>query len=165
MECMMEVTNYTSEELLKIAGGVMVSGMAVAMVDMGIVSTAIEATAMSKEIAGAAKKYPNNAIIQALFSEEAIKKAKADKPDPIAIKPEEMKPETAIATATTKINEALAILNQKATPGDVQQYKEFIYACADRVANAAGSGLFGSGVKVSEKEAAALASLKGVLGV
>jgi hypothetical protein len=161
----MEVTNYTSEELLKIAGGVMVSGMAVAMVDMGIVSTAIEATAMSKEIAGAAKKYPNNAIIQALFSEEAIKKAKADKPEPIAIKADEMKPETAIATATAKINEALAILNQKATPEDVQQYKEFIYACADRVANAAGSGLFGSGVKVSEKEAAALVSLKGVLGL
>jgi uncharacterized protein (DUF1697 family) len=165
MECMMEVTNYTSEELLKIAGGVMVSGMAVAMVDAGIVSTAIEATAMAKEIAGSAKKYPNNAIIQALFSEEAIKKAKADNPAPLSIKAEEMKPETAITTATAKINEALAILNQKATPEDVQQYKEFIYACADRVANAAGSGLFGSGVKVSEKEAAALESLKGVLGL
>jgi hypothetical protein len=161
----MEVANYTAEEMLKIAGGVMVSGMAVAMVDMGIVSTAIEATALSKEIAGAAKKYPSNAIIQALFSEEAIKKAKAENPSPITIKAEEMKPDTAIATATTKINEALAILNQKASPADVQQYKEFIYACADRVANAAGSGLFGSGVKVSEKEAAALASLKGVLGL
>jgi uncharacterized protein (DUF1697 family) len=161
----MDVANYTSEELLKIAGGVMISGMAVAMVDAGIVSTAIEASAMAKEIAGAAKKYPNNAVIQTLFSEEAIKKAKADNPAPIEIKATDMKPDTAVATATTKINEALAILTQKATPEDVQQYKEFIYACADRVANAAGSGLFGSGIKVSEKEAAALSTLKGVLGL
>jgi uncharacterized protein (DUF1697 family) len=162
---MMEVTNYTSEELLKVAGAVMVSGMAVAMVDSGIVSTAIEASALAKEISGAAQKYPNNAIIQTLFSEEAVKKAKAENPAPMEIKAAEMKPETAVATATAKINDAIAILNQKATPEDVQQYKEFIYACADRVAKAAGSGLFGSGVKVSDKEAAALASLKGVLGV
>jgi hypothetical protein len=162
---MMDATNYTSEELLKIAGGVMVSGMAVAMVDMGIISTAIEASALAKEIAGAAEKYPNNAVIQTLFSEEAIKKAKADHPAAIEIKATDMKPDTAVATATAKINEAIAILNQKATPADVQQYKEFVYACADRVANAAGSGLFGSGVKVSEKEAAALAALKSVLGL
>jgi uncharacterized protein (DUF1697 family) len=162
---MMEATNYTSEELLKIAGAVMVSGMAVAMVDSGIVSTAIEASALAKEISGAAQKYPNNAIIQTLFSEEAVKKAKADNPAPMEIKAAEMKPDTAVATATTKINDAIAILNQKATPEDVQQYKEFVYACADRVAKAAGSGLFGSGVKVSDKEAAALASLKSVLGL
>jgi hypothetical protein len=45
-------TNYTSEELAKIAGAVTISGMAVAIVEAGIISTAIEATAMGKEVAG-----------------------------------------------------------------------------------------------------------------
>ena len=45
--------DYTSDELAKIAGGVMVSGMAISMVDVGIVSTAIEAAALAKEVAGA----------------------------------------------------------------------------------------------------------------
>jgi uncharacterized protein (UPF0333 family) len=52
------MAEYTSDDLAKVAGAVMISGMAISMVDMGIVSTAIEATAMAKEIAAAAKKYP-----------------------------------------------------------------------------------------------------------
>ncbi len=158
-------SNYTPDELVKIAGAVMVSGMAVAMVDMGIINTAIEAGAMAKEIAGAAKTYPNNSIIQALFSEEAIKQAQSEHPQRLEIKADEMQPDTAVDTAIAKINEALAVLSQKATPEEIAEYKEFIYSCADKVANAAGSGLFGTGPKVSEKEAAALTKLKATLGL
>jgi hypothetical protein len=155
---------YTPEELSKLAGAVMVTSMAVSMVDVGIVSTAMEANAMAQELIGAAKHHPNNAVIQALFSEEAMK-AK-DNPAKLQIKPEEMKPEIAVDTAIAKINDALSVLAEKASSDDVQGYKAFLYACAERVANAAGSGLFGSGSqKVSDKEASALAKIKTTLGL
>lgn len=159
----MTLPNYSSDEIAKVAGAVMVSGMAVAMVDMGVISTAIEAAAMAKEVAGAAKRYPNNTIIQSLFSEEAVEKAKAQGTAKVEIKAEDMKPETAVDTATKAIAEALAILHSKATPEEIKEYKEFIYSCAEAVANAAGSGLFGTGAKVSPTEAAALARLKATL--
>ena len=156
--------SYTPDELSKVAGAVMVSGIAVAMVDVGIVSSAIEATALAKEVAGAATKYPNNAVIQALFSEDAAKALQANPASRVEVKPEEMMPETAVETAIAKITEALTLLNAKATTDEVQEYKAFLYACCDRVANAAGSGLFGSGnPKVSDKEAVALAKIKAAL--
>ncbi len=158
---------YSQEDLAKVAGSVMLTGMAVAMVDAGIVSTAIEATALAKEIAGAAKKYPDNAVIQNLFSEEAIKKAQENKTEPATLKVEakDMQPDTAVDTAIKSINDAVAVLQGKATPEDIEQFKGFIYSCADAVANAAGSGLFGSGTKVSDKEAAALTKIKAALGI
>lgn len=161
----MTVANYTPAELNTLAGAVMVSGMAVSMVDVGIVSTAIEATALAKEVAGAAKKYPTNSIIQALFSEESVKQARETGTLKMDVKAEEMKPEIAVDTAIAKINDALTILNQKATPEEIREYKEFIYSGAEHVANAAGSGLFGSGAKVSATEAAALDKLKAALGL
>ena len=80
--------------------------------------------------------------------------------------PEGMTPDNLIDTAMTAINEAVAIVTAKATPAEVQEYKQFIYTAAEHVANAAGEGLFGTGsTKVSSKEAAALTKLKTALGV
>ncbi len=155
---------YTPEELATLAAAVMLTGMAVSIVDAGIVSTAVEANAMAQEIAGAAQKYPNNSLIQALFSTEAIKKARQEGTLKIVISPEEVQPATAVGTAIARINAALALLQGRSQAEEIAEYKEFIYACADRVANAAGSGLFGTGSpKISDKEAAALAQIKTAL--
>ncbi len=156
---------YSAQELSTIANAAMMTGMAVAMADMGIVSSAIEAAAMSKEIVGAAAKYPSNTIIQAAFSEAAIKggTVKMDKPE---IKAEEIKSGVFVDKSIESINSAVSALNGKATPAEIQEYKTFIYACADAVAKAAGSGLFGSGAqKVSDQEAAALTKIKTALGI
>lgn len=151
---------YTPEETATVIKAVTMSGMAVAIADIGIVSTAIEAGAMAKEIVGATKQYPNNELIQAAFSEESLKKGYPGSPD------KDMTPDNAVNKAIDAINAALAIVNAKASPEEVSEYKQLIYATADRVANAAGEGLFGSGAqKVSAKEAAALSSLKAALGV
>jgi hypothetical protein len=157
-------TAYTSEELTAIAQAPMMSGLAVSMADLGIVSTAIEAAAMSKEISGVAKKYPNNSVIQAAFSETAIRSGaiKLEKPD---VKPEEVKSGALVDRAIASIEAAVNILNGKATPEEIREYKTFVYDCADAVANAAGSGLFGSGTKVSTEEAAALTKLKDALAL
>lgn len=157
--------SYTPQELSTIAEAPMLVGMAVAAADMGIVSTAIEAAAMSKEISGAAKKYPSNSIIQSTFAEEVLRSGtvKMDKPD---LKPEDVQSGAIVDKALAAVDAAIGVIGNKATPEEILEYKQFIYACADAVANAAGSGLFGSGSpKVSDKEAVALTKIKTTLGV
>lgn len=50
-------------------------------------------------------------------------------------------------------------------PGVTQQIKEFIFGAADAVAGAAGTGLFGSGDKVTPEEQQFLSQLKSKLGL
>lgn len=153
-------TPYTVEESAKVIQAVMISGLAVAVADMGIVSTAIEAAALTKEVMGAAQKYPDNSIIQSVFSNESIKQNTSASP------PEGLTPDNAAEIAVNAINDAIAVISQKATSDEVSQFKQFIYACSEAVANAAGEGLFGSGaVKVSAKEAATLAKIKVALAI
>mgnify|MGYP000098688437 CR=1 FL=1 len=153
------MSSYTPEETASVIKAVTLAGMAVSIADMGIVSTAIEAGALAQEVVGAAQKYPTNSIVQSVFSAESVKNN-----SPKA--PEGMTPDNLIDTAMTAINEAVAIVTAKATPAEVQEYKQFIYTAAEHVANAAGEGLFGTGsTKVSSKEAAALTKLKTALGV
>jgi MinD-like ATPase involved in chromosome partitioning or flagellar assembly len=151
---------YTPEEAKKVIKAVTLSGIAVAIADMGIVSTAIEATALAKEVGGVAKKYPSNTIVQGVFSDEAIKSFSPGEA------PKDFTPDNAAEQAIAAITDALATLQTKATPQEISEYKQFIYAVAERVANAAGSGLFGTGkAKVSATEAAVLAKLKVALSV
>ncbi|MBD1918544.1 MULTISPECIES: hypothetical protein [Cyanophyceae] len=159
------MSNYTTTELQTLIKAPMMTGLSVAMVDMGIVSTAIEAAAMSKQIAEAAQKYPANSIIQAAFSEETMKSGqiKLDKPD---IKPEDVKSGAMIDSAIADISAALTLVEGKASAEEVAEYKQFIYDCGAAVAAAAGEGLFGTGSnKVSPAEAAALAKFKAPLGL
>lgn len=151
---------YTPEESTLVLKAVTVSGLAVAIADIGIVSTAIEATALAKEVAGAAKKYPSNSIIQGVFAEESLKQINTGET------PKDITPDNAADKAIEAINAAIAVLAPKATPEELTEYKQFIYAAAEHVANAAGSGLFGSGSpKVSDRETVALMKLKAALGV
>jgi hypothetical protein len=156
---------YTDQELNAIANGAMLTGMAVAMADIGIISSAIEAAAMTKEITNAAAKYPNNTVIQAAFSEAAIRggTVKMNKPE---VKAEEITNGVFVDKAIEAVNGVVANLASKATPAEIQEYKAFVYGVGEAVAQAAGSGLFGSGnPKVSDKEAAALAKIKAAMGL
>ncbi|HEY9640373.1 MAG TPA: hypothetical protein V6C57_07810 [Coleofasciculaceae cyanobacterium] len=150
---------YTLEESTAVLKAVTLSGMAIAMSDLGIVSTAIEATALAQEVAGAAKKYPDNSIIQTVFSDESLKKLHLEPPKDVT-------PDNVLGAAIAAVNEAVAVLTAKTTPEELAEYKLFVYTAAEHVANAAGSGLFGSGSpKVSDKEMAALTKLKAALGL
>ncbi|WP_373542228.1 hypothetical protein [Chamaesiphon sp.] len=156
---------YTPEELNTIAQAPMSIGMAVALADMGIVSTAIEAVTLSKELAGAAKKYPNNSIVQATFSEAVLTSGKIhrSKPDVTAA---DIESGAVITKSISAVDRAIATIGTKATPQEITEFKQFIYACAEAVASAAGSGLFGSGdPKVSPAEASALAQIKAALSI
>lgn len=154
------MATFTPEELKTLVEAPMLTGLAVSMSDLGIVSTVPEAAALSREIGQAAKNYPANAVIQAAFSEEALKSVKMDRPD---VKPEEVQSGALIERAIGAIHAAVSVLADKATPEEIQEYKAFVYHCGEAVANAAGSGLFGTGEKVSDKEAVALNKFKAVL--
>jgi hypothetical protein len=153
---------YTSEEIKTIMAAPMNVGMAVAMVDMGIVSSAIEVAALTRAIAGAAKQYPANSIIQAAFSDEALRQTKLDKPD---VKAEDVRSGAFVDQAIAQTNQVVTMLQTKAPDTEIAEYKQFVYDCGDAAAHAAGSGLFGTGAKVSEAEAATLAKLKTSLGL
>ncbi|MEM9119672.1 MAG: hypothetical protein AAGD09_17580 [Cyanobacteria bacterium P01_F01_bin.56] len=148
---------YTADDIKAIVSAPMTVGMAVVLVDMGIVSTAIEAAIMTKEITGAAQKYPHNSIIQAAFSSESLKITQMEKPD---VKAEDIKSGAYIDAAIAAVNEVMTLLQDKAPATEITEYKQFIYDCGVAVANAAGSGLFGTGAKVSEAEAQTLAKFK-----
>ena len=156
---------YTPEELNTIAQAPMSIGMAVALADMGIVSTAIEAVTLSRELAGAAKKYPNNSIVQATFSEAVLASGKIhrSKPD---VTTADIESGAVVTKSIAAVDRAIAVIGTKATPQEITEFKQFVYACAQAVANAAGSGLFGSGdPKVSPAEASALAQIKAALSI
>jgi hypothetical protein len=156
---------YTPEELSAISEAPMTIGMAVAMADMGIVSTAIEAVALTKEIVGAAKKYPNNSIVQAAFSEAVLTSGKIERKKP-DVKAEDVQAGIVVTKAIESVDRAVTAIGTKATPVEITEFKQFIYACAEAVASAAGSGLFGSGdPKVSPSEAAALVKIKAALNI
>ncbi|MGQ9870480.1 hypothetical protein [Leptodesmis sp.] len=151
---------YTADESKTVVQAVMMSGMAVAIADIGIISTAIEMSALARELVGATRNYPNNSIIQSIFSEVALKH---NSPGEV---PKDITPENASDKAIEAINSAISLLSTKATPEEVNEFKQFVYTSAEAVANAAGSGLFGSGTqKVSDREAATLAKLKAALGI
>jgi hypothetical protein len=152
--------DYTETELNTLRQAVIMSGHAVVFCEFTFVSMGIEIDALGKEIKGAARNYPNSPLIQKLFANYT------DNPDGSEQEsPAEITPEHILESALGLIRQALVILRDKATPAEIQEYKQFVYSCADRVANAAGEGLFGTGEKVSRKEAATLRELKVALGL
>ena len=63
------------------------------------------------------------------------------------------------------IRDAVALLKEKATPEEVDEYKKFIVALANRVAEARKEGFMGlSGERVSDAERSAISEIEATLG-
>ena len=63
------------------------------------------------------------------------------------------------------LRDSVALLERKATPAEVDQYRQFVLSLADRVANAHREGPLGlSGERVSDAERAAIDEITGALG-
>ena len=74
--------------------------------------------------------------------------------------PEELKEAT-----LAHIRDAVALLKEKATPEEVDEYKKFIVGLANRVAEARKEGFMGlSGERVSDAERSAIGEIEGALG-
>jgi NADH dehydrogenase len=146
---------YQPEDLLTLASAVMASATAVSVAEVGKVSDFLETVAFGKELAGAPTHYPTNRVIQALFGHQTKRQTAMQQ-----LKKAEVTAEAALQAATQQIQAALEILHQHATSQEILEYKEFIYACCDHIAKAAGEGLLGTGQRVSVSEAQVLDQLK-----
>jgi hypothetical protein len=139
-----------------------VSGMVMMAGTSGVTGTLMEIYAAGTARRDAAKQFPNNRLIQEMNVEGNIPNLKdldeSDKPrDGVAMN----------TMALEGIRKTRDILAAKATPEEAEQYRRWIYAIAESIANASKEGtLLGfGGQRVSGGEVEALNTLKKELGL
>jgi membrane-bound lytic murein transglycosylase B len=153
----------SAEQRNTLMGGPLAAAMAVMAVDMGIFSSAQEAIALGRELAGAAERYAGNPLIAGLFDPEALKQG--IHPQKLEVTPQQVKDGKLLDLALEQVDGAVALARSVADDASVKQYCQLIVDGCEAVARAAGAGLFGSGEKVSAAEQAALDRLRQHLGV
>jgi len=161
---MSTVANFTPDELNLLREIIPLTGFAVAVAgNSGIIGTFKEAAATAKGIGEAAAKYPQNELIQSLLKDFSQNRPIMPKYNPLEAGIQEK-----IKTdALEKTRQVIALLTQKATPQEVTEFKQWIMAVSESVANAAKEGAFLGigGERVSAAEKAVLNDLQGVLSV
>lgn len=123
--------------------------------DAGIVGRILEGGALAKFVSEAAEKFKGNPVVDGIarmFKEGAVGEPNID------LKHLDI---GSVLNQAAGLDGVLASLGGDAARG----VKEFIYGMAEKVAGAAGGGLFGSGQKVSAEEAGFLSDLRAKLGV
>jgi hypothetical protein len=153
----------SADERNRLLGGPLAAALAVMTVDLGLFSSAQEAIALGRELAGAAQRYPGNALIASLFDEEALRQG--IRPEKLEVSPDDVRNGRVLDRALEEVDGALALARTKADEETVQQYAQLIVDGCVAVAEAAGKGLFGSGEKVSPEEKAALDRIRTHLGL
>jgi len=159
---MSNVSNFTPEELNLMREIIPLTGFAVAVAgNSGIIGTFKEAAATVNGIGEAAAKYPQNELIQSLLKDFSQNRPIMPKYNPLEAGIQEK-----IKTdALEKTRQVIALLTQKATSQEVSEFKQWILAVSESVANAAKEGAFLGigGERVSAAEKAVLSDLQGVL--
>lgn len=159
---MATTASFTPEELALLRDVIPLAGFAVAVAgNSGIIGTFKEATATVGALKDAAKEYPQNELIQALLTDLQQHQPRMPHYDPLEVDIQvKIKNE-----ALEKCRQALTLLSQKATPQEVRDFKDWLVATSERVANAAKEGSFlgFGGQRVSGGEAAVLKELQEIL--
>ncbi|MEM6837299.1 MAG: FAD-dependent oxidoreductase, partial [Cyanobacteria bacterium P01_C01_bin.120] len=149
---------YEVEEIIILSSAVILSAAAVSAAETGSLSDWMEAAALRQELAGATSKYPTNRTLHALFGHQAKRQRAMEYEQTVR----QQNLDDLVADATGRIDQAIALLREKATPEEQHEYKAFIGACCDRVAQAAGNRLLDK-QRVSPAEAAVLEKIKTAL--
>jgi hypothetical protein len=140
-------TDFTPEEWDLVREGPTSAGMIVSTAQRG--GTFREAFAMAKAYAEARKEHGDSALLDELVSHKPeMDHAKAHSP-------EELKEH-----GLQRIRDAIALVEQKATPEEADDYRRFVISLAQRVA---GAKTEGDGKPVSDAETAALAAISEAL--
>jgi hypothetical protein len=139
--------DFTAAEWDVVREGPTSAGMIVSTAQRG--GSFREAFAMAKSYTEAREEHGDSALLDELVSSKPeIDHAKSHSP-------EELKQH-----GLTRIREAIALLEQKATPQEVDDYRRFVDSLAKRVAGAKQEGE----EAVSEAERAAIAEIAQALG-
>ncbi len=141
--------DFTPEEWNIVREGPTSAGMIVSTAQRG--GSFREAFAMAKAYTEARKEHGDSALLDELVSH------KPDMDHTRSHSPEELKEH-----GLQRIREAVALVAQKATPAELEDYRRFVAGLAKRVA---GAKTEGGDEPVSEAEAAALAEIDAALRV
>jgi hypothetical protein len=144
--------DFSSEEWEVVLKGPPSAGMIVITAQRG--GTFRESFSMAKAYGEARKQYGESELLD----EIASTKPEIDRTRYHS--PEELKDH-----GLQHLREAVELLEQKATPEEVDEYRRFVLTLANRVADAHREGFLGlSGERVSEAERAAVAEIAEALG-
>jgi hypothetical protein len=134
--------DFNADEWERLAQAPAFAGLIVILADRG--GSFRESIALGKAYAGARREGGSELLEQVVASPPHV--------DPKSITPDQL-PE--------RIREAIGIVEQRATPEEAEEYREFVLRAADAVAHAhKEGGVLGiGGTEVSEQEQAALDEL------
>jgi hypothetical protein len=139
--------DFTPEEWDAVLEGPTSAGMIVATAERG--GTFREAFAMAKAFAEARKEHGDSELLDEIVS------GKPEMDRTKSRSPEELK-----ANGLQRIREAVALVEQKATPEELADYRRFTLTLANRVAGAKEEG----DQPVSDSETAAIEEIRAALG-
>ena len=139
--------DFTAEEWDTVLEGPTSAGMIVSTAERG--GTFREAFAIAKAFAEARKEHGDSALLDEIVA------AKPEMDRTRAHSPEEVKQH-----GLERIREAISLLEQKASPEEVEDYRRFVISLAERVAGAKSEG----DEPQSEAERAAIAEITEALG-
>ena len=139
--------DFTPEEWDAIREGPTSAGVIVSSAQRG--GSFREAFAMAKAYAEARQDHGDSALLDELVSSKPeVDRTKAHSPEELR------------QHGLQRIREAVALLEAKATPEEVEDYRRFVVSLAQRVAGAKGEG---GEDKASEAERAAIAEIEAAL--
>ena len=152
---------FTNQDWELIQTAPLLTGLAVIVWNSGVLSKAIETITLINQLKNAQNVYPNNELIQSLFGQNH-----GEIDEMIEGHRKSITNSDEFVDQMLDANQlAVSHIEQKALPSEVEEYKQFVYLCAEKVARSAGEGLFGTGEKVSQKEVNLLAQIKSSLGL
>jgi hypothetical protein len=140
--------DFTAEEWDTVLEGPTSAGLIVSTAQRG--GSFREAFAMAKVYAEARKEHGDSALLDEIVSH------RPDVDHTRAHSPEELK-----ERGLQRIRDAVALLEQKATPQELDDYRRFVTSLAERVA---GARTEGGDQPVSDAERAAIAEITQALG-
>jgi DNA-binding transcriptional regulator GbsR (MarR family) len=144
-------TDFSPEEWEVVLKGPPSAGMIVITAQRG--GTFRESFSMAKAYSEARKQHGDSELLDEIAS------TKPEMDHTRYHSPEELKD-----GSLKHITDAVALLKEKATPEELDEYKKFIVALANRVADARKEGFLGlSGERVSDDERSAIAEIESAL--
>lgn len=146
--------DFNAEEWTTVVEGPLLAGMRMVTAERGGILR--ESLAMGKTYAEARRRQGASELLDELVS------------SPPALDPERVRSAGDLAgVSTERLRQAMALLDQKASPEEVDAYKRFVFGLAETVANASREGGFLGigGKRVSEAEQAALDELAATLAL
>lgn len=155
-------TDFSAEEWKDLLAGPIASSLYIIVASPSVFGSIKELATMGKALSETALNPENTELLRYMLADfkdgETIKIVTPDFKG---------KPDESAAVLRAAIEKSVALLNEKATPEESAQIRQWMYDLAVKTAEAAKEGgIFGIGaVRVSDAEKQALAELATILGV